>query len=574
MKSRGLETRLTQYGDAEFSKFMRRAFASSMGYGAEAVDRPIVGIVNTASDLNNCHSGLIDLIPAVKRGVLLEGGLPVAFPTISLGEAFLSPTSMLFRNLMSMDVEEMIRAQPIDAVVLVGGCDKTLPALLMGAASAGVPAIVVVAGPMLTGSHKGERIGACTDCRRFWASYRRGEYSRSEMDEIEGQLVVTTGTCAVMGTASTMACLAEAMGMMLPGGATIPAVFAERLRHGEASGRKATRLASRGPTPAQVMTPAAFGNALRVLQAIGGSTNAVIHLAAIAGRLGFELGLDQLDAVSEETPVLVDLKPTGNGYMEDFHRAGGMPVLLRELGDLVDRSTLTVTGQTLGELLEERAKLPEWQKIIRPTCDPFQARGALIALRGNLAPDGALLKRSAASSELLHKRARAVVFTSLEDLARRIDDPDLDVTPDDIMVLQNAGLVGAPGMPEAGYFPLPSKLRGVTDMVRISDARMSGTSFGTVVLHISPEAAVGGPLGLVRDGDTIELDANARRLSLLVSEEELVKRRTAKSDLPELPKRGYARLFAQTIQQPHLGADFHFLRHESLQSEPEQGKLG
>ena len=571
MKSKGLATRLTQYGDVEFSKFMRQTFALSMGYGTEAIDRPVIGIINTASDLNNCHRGLVELIPAIKRGILLEGGLPLAFPTISLGEAFLSPTSMLFRNLMSMDVEEMIRAQPIDAVVLVGGCDKTIPALLMGAASAGLPALVVVAGPMLTGGHKGEQIGACTDCRRFWASYRRGEFNRLEIDEIKSELVVTTGTCAVMGTASTMACITEAMGMMLPGGATIPAVYAERLRHGEESGRKATQLANSGPTPADIMTPAAFGNAIRVLQTIGGSTNAVIHLTAIAGRLGIELDLNQFDVVSEQTPVLLDLKPTGKGYMEDFHRAGGMPTVLNELGDLIDRSTLTVTGQTLNDLLGEAVDLPRWQEIIRPAAEPFQPSGALIGLWGNLAPDGAVLKRSAASPELLQKRARAVVFTSLEDLAHRIDDPNLDVTPEDILVLQNAGLVGAPGMPEAGYFPIPGKLHGVTDMVRISDARMSGTAFGTIVLHVSPEAAVGGPLSLVRNGDIIELDAKSRRLSLLVSEEELDRRSVNNPGRPELPKRGYARLFSQAVQQPHLGADFDFLRHESLQGKEEQG---
>ena len=567
MKPKGLATRLTEYGDEAFSLFMRRAFASSMGYGPEAFDKPIVGIVNTYSDLNNCHRGFTELAAAVKRGVWQEGGLPVEFPTISLGEAFLSPTSMAFRNLMSMDVEEMIRAQPLDAVVLMGGCDKTLPALLMGAASAGVPAIAVAAGPMLTGSHRGERVGACTDCRRFWASYRRGEIDRERIDEVEGQLVVTAGTCAVMGTASTMACLTEAMGMMLPGGASIPAVHAERLRHGEATGRQAVSLALEGPTPDQIMSPAAFGNALRVLQAIGGSTNAVIHLAAIAGRLGIELGLDQLDAVSEDTPVLVDLKPSGQGYMEDFHRAGGLPVVLRELRASLDLDTPTVAGKTLGETLNGDAEWPAQQQVVRRARDPFQERGALVVLRGNLAPDGALLKRSAASPELLKTRARAVVFTSLADLARRIDDPDLDVAPGDILVLQNAGLVGAPGMPEAGYFPLPGKLRGVSDMVRLSDARMSGTAFGTVVLHISPEAAVGGPLGLVRNGDLIELDADERRLELLVDEVELAARRAAAQPRPALPRRGYQRLFAESIQQPHLGADFDFLRHESLQPE-------
>ena len=375
-----------------------------------------------------------------------------------------------------------------------------------------------------------------------------------------------------MGTASTMACIAEAMGMMLPGGATIPAVYAERMRHGEESGRKATQLANNNVTPADIMTPAAFDNAIRVLQAIGGSTNAVIHLFAIAGRLGVKLELKHLDSVSEQIPVLLDLKPTGKGYMEDFHRAGGMPAVLRELGDLIDRSVLTVTGQSLDSSLAEVPDLPRWQKIIRPVTAPFQVSGALIALWGNLAPDGAVLKRSAASPELLQKKARAVVFTSLEDLALRIDDPNLDVTPEDILVLQNAGLVGAPGMPEAGYFPLPKKLQGVTDMVRISDARMSGTAFGTIVLHVSPEAAIGGPLALVQDGDIIELAAKSRCLNLLVSEDELNRRLAQRVGQPELPKRGYARLFSKAVQQPHLGADFDFLRHESLQGKEEQGR--
>jgi dihydroxy-acid dehydratase len=559
-QQQGLASRLTQYGDRDFSIYLRRSFAKSMGYSDDALDKPIVGIINTFSDLNNCHRGFKELVEAVKRGVWQAGGLPLEFPTISLGEVFLSPTSMMMRNLMSMDVEVMIKGQPIDAVVLMGGCDKTLPALLMGAASAGVPAIALAAGPMLTGGYEGERLGACTDCRRFWGAYRRGEIDSGQIQQIESNLAVTAGTCAVMGTASTMACLTEALGMMLPGGASVPAVHADRLRHGEATGRVAVELIGSDRTPDRIMTPAAFANALRVLQAIGGSTNAIIHLAAIAGRLGIDLTLDQLDAVSDATPVLVNLKPSGSAYMEDFHAAGGLQVVLQELKPYLHLDTLTVTGATLGDRLALPYAFPAWQDVIRPYDRPFKPQGAQVVLRGSLAPDGAVIKRSAASPELLKKTGRAVVFTSLPDLAARIDDPDLDVTPDDILVLQHAGPKGAPGMPEAGYFPLPRKLTGVRDMIRISDARMSGTAFGTIILHVAPEAAVGGPLGLVRDGDLIEVDVDRRALNLLVDPAELDRRRSAQPAPETPPLRGYEWLFREHVQQAHLGMDFDFLR--------------
>jgi len=564
MKKQGLARQLTEYGDPEFALYLRRSFAKSMGYSDEALEKPIIGILNTYSELNNCHRAFPELVQAVKRGVWQAGGLPLEFPTISLGEVFLNPTSMMYRNLMSMDVEAMLSAQPLDAVVLMGGCDKTLPALLMGAASAGLPAIVLAAGPMLTGSYAGERLGACTDCRRFWATYRRGEIDRPTIEQVEGHLSPTAGTCGVMGTASTMACLIEALGMMLPGGAAIPAVHADRLRHGELSGKQAVALAQADLTPDKIMTEAAFENALRVLQAIGGSTNAVIHLAAMAGRLGIRLELKQLDDLSEETPVLVALKPSGQYYMEDFHRAGGMPVVLNELKSTLNLDVMTVTGVPLGETLGTGYQWPEWQSVISRADDPLQAQGALIVLRGNLAPDGAILKRSAASPHLLNTTGRAVVFTSLADLAARIDDPDLDVRADDFLVLQNAGPIGAPGMPESGYLPIPRKLAGVKDMVRISDARMSGTAFGTIVLHISPEAATGGLLGLVRDGDLIELSADKRALNLLVNEDILAQRRAAQPPPSAPPSRGYTRLFHESVQQAHLGMDFDFLRHESL----------
>jgi dihydroxy-acid dehydratase len=564
MQEHGLANRLTEYGDREFALFLRRAFARSMGFSTAALGKPIIGIVNTYSELNNCHRGFRELAEAVKRGVWQAGGLPLEFPTVSLGEVFLSPSAMMMRNLMSMDVEVMIRAQPLDAVVLMGGCDKTLPALLMGAASAGVPAIALAAGPMLTGSVDGVRVGACTDCRRFWASYRRGEIDRAALDAAENQLVPTAGTCGVMGTASTMACVTEALGMMLPGGAAVPAVYAERLRHGEATGSAAVDLVRSGLTPDRIMTAEAFDNALRVLLAIGGSTNAIIHLTAIAGRLGIRLDLQRLDDLSESTPVLVDLKPTGDYYMEDFYRAGGLPVVLHELRPLLHMHTRTVTGQTLGETLNPDYDYPAWQNVIHRLSEPLQGKGALVVLRGNLAPDGAILKRSAATPALLNSTGRAVVFASLRDLAERIDATDLDVTPDDFLVLQNAGPIGGPGMPEAGYLPIPRKLAGVKDMVRISDARMSGTAFGTVVLHVSPEAAVGGPLALVRTGDRIEVSVDRRALRLLVDDAELAARQAEWQPPHVEALRGYARLYQQTVQQAHLGADFDFLRGEGL----------
>jgi dihydroxy-acid dehydratase len=564
MTDHGFANRLTEYGDREFSLFLRRSFAKSMGYSGDALGKPIIGIVNTYSELNNCHRGFRDLAEAVKRGVWQAGGLPLEFPTISLGEVFLSPTSMFVRNLMSMDVEVMLRAQPLDAVVLMGGCDKTVPALLMGAASAGVPSIVLVAGPMLTGSVDGERVGACTDCRRFWGKFRRGEIDRAMVDKAEGQLAPTNGTCGVMGTASTMACVTEALGMMLPGGASVPAVHADRLRHGEESGKLAVTLAGSNRTPDTIMTAKAFENALRVLLAIGGSTNGVIHLAAIAGRLGIRLDLEKLNELGASTPVLVDLKPTGEGYMEDFHRAGGLPVVLRELKDLLHPDCMTITGKTLGELVG--GAYPSWQTVVRPASKPLLERDALVALKGSLAPDGALIKKSAASPNLLNVTGRAVVFASLDDMAARVDDPHLDVKPDDILVLQNAGPVGGPGMPEAGALPIPKKLAGVKDMVRISDARMSGTAFGTVVLHVSPEAAVGGPLGLVRSGDRIELSVDKRQLNLLVDPKELDARRNQQKPARPRPERGYDRLYFDHVQQAHLGCDFDFLRPRSLQS--------
>jgi dihydroxy-acid dehydratase len=558
----GLSLGLTNYGDPDFALYLRRSFARSMGYSTDMLTRPVIGIADTFSGFNNCHRHFPELIDAVKRGVLAAGGLPLVFPTISLGEVFLNPTSLMFRNLMAMDTEEMIRAQPMDAVVLVGGCDKTVPAQLMGALSANRPAIGLVAGPMLTSRWHGERLGACTDCRRFWAKFRAGEVDAAEISEIEGNLATTAGTCAVMGTASTMASIAEALGMILPGSAAIPAVHADRLRAAEATGQAAMRLAASRLTPDRIVTAEAVENALRVLMAIGGSTNAVLHLTAIAGRAGIDIDLKRLNEISDATPVLVDLKPTGPFYMEDLFAAGGIGAVLRELKPLLNLDCLSVVGERLGERLASPGG-PVDRDVIRPLAEPLQPVGGLVALFGSLAPKGAIFKRSAADPRLFEKEGRAVVFTSLEDLSARIDDPDLDVTPDDFLVLQNAGPLSPSGMPEAGYLPIPQKLAraGVRDMVRISDARMSGTAYGSIVLHVTPDAASGGPLAKVRNGDRIRLSVRERRIDLLVAPDELARRQ---APAPPMPERGYARLYRREILQADRGCDFDFLRRHPL----------
>src|SRR4051812_15603968 len=538
-RTHGLEHGLTNYGDKDFSLYLRRSFAQSMGLSRALLGRPVVGIAYTASGFNNCHRHFPELLEAVKRGVLAAGALPIEFPTISLGEVFLAPTSLKYRNLMAMDTEEMIRAQPMDGVVLMGGCDKTVPAQLMGAVSAGRPAIMLVGGPMMTGRHRGERLGACTDCRRFWARYRAGEVDAAEISQVEGQLAVTAGTCAVMGTASTMACIAEALGLILPGTAAIPAVHADRLRAAEATGAAIVNLIGSQVTPGRIVNAQSVENALRVLLALGGSTNAIIHLTAIAGRAGIKVTLDQLNKLSDSTPVLVNLKPVGNGYMEDFFAAGGMGALLRELKPLLHLDCVTVTGETLGERLANDGDDFVDRSIIAESNKPLEPQGGLVALFGNLAPKGAILKRSAADAKLFETEGRAVVFSSLADLAARIDDPALDVTPQDILVLQNAGPNSPDAMPEAGYLPIPKKLAqsGVKDMIRVSDARMSGTAFGTIVLHVPPDSAWGGPLALVRNGDRIRLSVSERRIDLMVDEAELKARAATVKPTAEKPTR-------------------------------------
>jgi dihydroxy-acid dehydratase len=560
---KGLRSRLAQYGDEEFALFLRRGFLKGAGYTDESLDLPIVGVLSTASDFNPCHATACRLADAVSRGVRMAGALPFVFPTVSLHEAFTYPTSMLLRNLMSMDVEEMLKALPLDAVVMIGGCDKTIPAELMGAVSADVPSIVLPVGSMLAGRHEGTRLGACTDCRRLWAQHRAGNIADAELNRAHDQLMPTSGTCMVMGTAATMACIAETLGFTLPGAATAPAVSADRMRIAEATGKRATEMAESGtPTPRQLLTKTALRNAAVILQTTSGSTNALVHLAAIAGRAGLKFDLAEFDQVGRDVPVLVNLKPAGQFFIEDFHAGGGMPALWRRLRDKLDLSAPTVTGETLGDIVKRWPVYVD-DEVIRPLDKPVYPGEAIAILSGNLAPGGAAIKLAAATKKLFTHQGPALVFDSLADLEARIDDPKLPVTPDSVLVLRNAGPIGAPGMPEAGALPIPKKLgaKGVTDMVRISDARMSGTAFGTVVLHIAPEASAGGPLALVRDGDIIKLDAPARRIELLVDDAELARRRQSWKP-PEKPKRGYARLYVERVTQADKGCDFDFLAGE------------
>jgi dihydroxy-acid dehydratase len=559
----GLRKGLTSYGDAGFSLFLRKVFIKAMGYSDDALNRPIVGITNTYSDYNPCHGNAPQIIEAVKRGVMLSGAMPMVFPTISIAESFSHPTSMYLRNLMAMDTEEMIRAQPMDAVVVIGGCDKTLPAQIMAAISADLPTVVIPVGPMVVGHHRGEVLGACTDCRRLWGKHRAGEIDEVEIEAVSNRLAPSVGTCMVMGTASTMACVTEALGLSLPMSATIPAPHAERFRLAEASGKVAAEMAkTKGPKPSEMLTASSFRNAQVVMQAIGGSTNGLIHLTAMANRSPHRIDLAAFDKLGREVPVLIDLKPSGAHYMEHFHHAGGVPKLMAQLGDLIDLDTKTITGATLRDVVAGAEDVPG-QDVIRPRSNPINAQGSMAVLHGNLAPRGAVIKQSAATAKLLQHTGRAVVFESVEDMTLRVDDPALEVSADDVLVLRNAGPKGAPGLPEAGYLPIPSKLlrAGVKDMVRISDARMSGTAFGTIVLHITPESAVGGPLALVKTGDMIRLDVAKRSIDLLVDATELEKRRAAlKLPTAEWAKRGYAHLFNETILQADEGCDFDFMR--------------
>ena len=559
-KKTGIKQNLTNYGDLGFSTFLRKSFIKGLGYSDEMLDKPIVGIINTFSDYNSCHGNVPDLIQSVRAGILAKGAIPLEFPTISVHEAFSYPTSMYLRNLMAMDTEEMIRAQPMDSCVLIGGCDKTVPAQLMGALSVDMPVIQLVTGPMLTGSHRGERVGACTDCRRLWAKFRADEIDEAEINEANNQLVPTVGTCGVMGTASTMAMIAETLGMMPPDSSCAPAVSSERRRISEKTGQIAVDIAIHKRRPSSILTAKSFENALMVLLAIGGSTNALIHLAAIAGRMGIKLDMETFDALSRTIPVIVDLKPSGEGYMEDLYKAGGLPRILLELKDKLHLDVYTVTGKTLGQTIEETEF--SWQQtIVKSAADPIYREGGMAVLKGNLAPNTAIIKQSAASDSLLTHSGRAVVFDGLEDLANRIDSEELDVYKEDILVLRYIGPKGAPGMPEAGLIPIPKKLarQGVKDMVRISDGRMSGTASGTIILHVCPEAADGGPLALVQTGDKISLDVNSRSLHLHVEDSELASRRETLDLSRFIAKRGYHKLYMEHVLQADEGVDFDFL---------------
>ena len=559
---KGLGKNLTNYGDKEFSKYLRRSFAKSMGYSNKSLDKPIVGICYTESGFNNCHRNFPEMLEAIKRGVLSSGALPIPFPVISLGETFLSPSSMIYRNLMAMCVEEMIKAQPMDSVILMGGCDKTVPALLMGALSANIPSSLLVPGPMLTGNYKGKRLGACTDCRIFWSKYRSKEINKNEIDLIEGNLATTSGTCAVMGTASTMALISETLGIMIPGSSSIPSVHADRLRVSEETGVLTAQMAiNNTPNPDQIINKHSIENAFRVLLAISGSTNAIIHLTAIAGRLGIPVSLDKINKLSDETPVLIDLKPVGNGYMEDFHKAGGLDGVLYELKDKLHLECKDITGQTLSNRIKDASKKYFDCSIIHSISSPIKEKGGLIALFGSLAPEGAILKRAAATTSLLEHEGKAVVFSSLEDLANRIDDPNLDVTENDILVLQNAGPCSIEGMPEAGYLPIPKKLakKGIRDMLRISDARMSGTAFGTIILHVTPESQKDGPIGIVKNGDRIKLSTSNKSIELLISKEEMQTRIYNINRKKNIYKRGYKKLYQESVLPATMGCDFDFL---------------
>jgi L-arabonate dehydrase len=544
----------------ELYGWLRRAALRSQGFGEQLLDdRPIIGICNSWSELTHCNAHLRQLAEDVKRGVWQAGGLPLEFPVMSLGEYNMRPTTMLYRNLMSMDVEESITANPLDAVVLLSGCDKTTPAMMMGAASADVPAIVVTGGPQLKGEWRGEELGTCTDCRRYEQEMRAGRITQDEWLELQGSIIRSPGHCGVMGTASTMAAVAEAMGIALPGNAAIPAADSRRALLAESAGRRAVALAQENVRPSAIMTPSAFDNAIRVVHAAGGSTNAIVHLTAIAGRLGISLPLSRFDELSRDTPLLLDLKPSGRFLMEDFASAGGLPALLAELAPKLNLDAPTVSGATLGANIE--GAMVHNTDVIRTFGNPISPEGGLAVLTGSLAPNGAVIKTSAASPELLTHRGRAIVFENHDDLLSRIDSDDLDVEPEDVLVMRGAGPLGAPGMPEWGFLPLPKKLlrRGVRDMVRLSDARMSGTAFGTVVVHVAPESAAGGPLGAVRNGDIIEMDVENRRLDLLVDEIEIKNRLAAAPPTEVRRSRGYGWLFEQHIMQADKGCDFDFL---------------
>ncbi len=550
----------------EYEGLVRRAALRSEGLDPLGFEgKPVIGICNSWSELTHCNVHLRRVAEAVKRGVWAAGAVPLEFPTISLGELFMKPTTMLFRNLMAMDVEESITANPIDGVVLLAGCDKTTPAQLMGAASADIPALMVTGGPQLSGRWGDQQIGSGTDGRKLFEEYRANRLTVEQLAEVEGCIARSNGHCMVMGTASTMASMAEALGMTLPGSAAIPAVDARRYQLAEAAGRRIVEMVWEDLRPSRILTRPAFENAIRTDMAIGGSTNAVVHLLALAGRAGVELHLADFDRISRGTPFLANIKPSGEYLMEDFYYAGGLPAVMKELLPLLDSSALTVSGKTIGEDLSQARCVNS--DVIRPLDKPLHGEGGTAILYGNLAPDGAVIKQTAASPHLLKHRGKAVVFERNETLRAHIDDEDLAIDEHSVLVLKNAGPLGGPGFPEWGHLPIPAKLlkRGINDIVRVSDARMSGTSYGTDVLHVSPEAAIGGPLAAVETGDEIELDVEARKIELRVEDNEIARRLAARQPAPPAYRRGYGKLFLREVTQAHEGCDFRFLHREEAE---------
>jgi len=557
------------FGPDDLRSFGHRSRLKGMGIDdTDYRERPIIGILNTWSDLNTCHSHFRERAEEIKRGVYQAGGFPVEVPVMSLSEMLMKPTTMLYRNLLAMETEEVLRSHPIDGAVLMGGCDKTVPGLLMGAISADIPSIFLPAGPMLPAYWKKTTLGSGTDAWKYWAERSAGNLCDGDWHEIENCIARSAGTCMTMGTASTMACIAEALGFTLPGASTIPAVVAEHSRLAVATGRAAVEIAWARRSPSRLLSPDSFHNAMVTQLAIGGSTNAIVHVIAMSRRAGYPVTLDDYDRLSQSVPLLLNLRPNGQYLMEDFHRAGGLQGLWLQLRDRLRLGGLRVGGGTLEDSMQSGQIIDE--DVIRPLSNPIVPHGGTCVLRGNLAPSGCVIKTSAATHSLLQHRGPAVVFEGYADLKQRIHSPELKVTPDSILVLKGAGPVGAPGFPEWGMLPIPEKLlkQGVRDMVRISDARMSGTSYGTCVLHVAPESAIGGPLAWVHDGDIIELDVPNRRLQLCVSEELLQQRQQQWSSAHTVPSRGYLRLFSQHVTQAHEGCDFDFLEGSDPGLEP------
>jgi dihydroxy-acid dehydratase len=557
-------------GVSDLRSFGHRSRLRQFGYDkADWEGKPVIGIINTWSDLNACHAHLRSRADDVKRGVWEAGGFPVELPAMSLSEPFIKPTTMLYRNFLAMETEELLRSHPIDGAVLMGGCDKTTPALIMGAISMGIPSIYVPAGPMLRGNWRGQKLGSGSDVWKYWDEKRAGNITDDDWNEIEGGIARSFGTCMVMGTAATMMSIAEAMGLALPGASSIPAADSSHPRMCSAVGRRITDMVWEDLTPAKILSPAAFDNAIKVHMALGGSTNAIVHVVAMARRARIPLDMDRFDAISREVPVIANITPSGQYLMEDFYYAGGLRALMAELSDLLDLSCMTVTGKTLGEnIAGAKVHLPE---VIHPLSDPIYEGGATAVLTGNLAPNGCVMKPSAADQRLTQHRGKVIAFEDYNHMMREVERDDLEVTADHILVLKHAGPKGGPGMPEWGMLPIPKKLvkQGVRDMLRISDARMSGTSYGACILHVAPESFVGGPLAFVQTGDEIEVDVKNRRIHLHVSDEELARRKSAWTPPKPHYTRGYGAMFAQHIGQADQGCDFDFLLAGENTPEPE-----